>query len=85
MRECLEETGVQCANLKPLIAFHPGLDTTRNYTYVFYSEDVEAVRMEDPGRRVWIPLESCVNMVSAQQIVDSLSIIALLKYRLLVS
>jgi 8-oxo-dGTP pyrophosphatase MutT (NUDIX family) len=85
MRECLEETGVRCANLKPLIAFHPGLDTTRNYTYVFYSDDVEEVGVEECDRRVWIPLESCVNMVSARQIVDSLSIIALLKYWLLVS
>lgn len=84
MRECLEETGVRCANLKPLLAFHPGLDTTKNYTYVFYSEDAEEVRNEDCRQRVWIPLANCVNMVSAKEIVDSLTIIALLKYWLMV-
>ena len=32
VRECLEETGLRCRNLTPLLSFHPGLDTLHNPT-----------------------------------------------------
>lgn len=32
IRECLEETGVQCRNLKPLLSYHMGLDVVHNFT-----------------------------------------------------
>ncbi len=80
IRECLEEAGVQCSNLKPLISFHPSLDIWKNYTHVFYSEELKEIAKDDSDRRVWIPLERCIEMVLAQQIVDSLSIVALLTY-----
>lgn len=80
IRECLEETGVQCRNLKPLVNYHPGLDTLRNYTSVFYSEEAQEMDHHDPARRVWMPLAQCIGMIFSQQILDSLSIIALLAY-----
>jgi len=83
IRECLEETGVQCLNLKPLISYHPSLDIWKNYTYVFYSEEREEIAKDNSDWRVWIPLARCIEMILAQQIVDSLSIVALLAYHTL--
>ena len=83
IRECLEETGVQCLNLKPLISYHPSLDIWKNYTYIFYSEELKEIEKDNSDRRVWIPLERCIKMVFAQQIVDSLSIVALFAYQTL--
>lgn len=80
IRECLEETGVRGLNLKPLVSYHPSLDIWKNYTYVFYSEELEERAEDNAERRVWIPLARCIDMVFAQQIVDSLSIIALFAY-----
>ena len=79
-RECLEESGVRCWNLKPLISYHAALDIWKNYTRIFLSEECEETSVSDPGRRVWIPLPRCIEMVFAHQIVDSLSIVALLAY-----
>jgi 8-oxo-dGTP pyrophosphatase MutT (NUDIX family) len=83
IRECQEEAGVQCCNLKPLISYHPSLDIWKNYTYVFYSEEPRETAKEGTVPRVWVPLARCIEMVLAQQIVDSLSIIALLTYHML--
>ena len=84
-RECLEETGVHCLNLVPLISYHPSLDIWKNFTYIFYSEEVNEIAKDNSERRVWIPLARCVDMVFTQQIADSLSIIALLTYHTLVN
>ena len=81
-RECLEESGVRCWNLKPLVNYHAGLDTWKNYTHTFLSEESEEVS-NHKDQRVWIPLPRCIEMVFGQQIVDSLSIIALLAYQAL--
>ena len=82
-RECLEEGGVRCWNLKPLISYHAALDIWKNYTSTFLSEDCEESHTPDPHRRVWIPLPQCLEMVFSRQIVDSLSIVALLAYHAL--
>lgn len=83
IRECLEETGVQCLSFSPLIGYHPSLDIWKNYTHVFYSEELEETAEDNPDRRVWVPLARCIEMIFAQQIVDSLSIVALLAYHTL--
>ena len=82
-RECLEESGVRCWSLKPLISYHAALDIWKNRTHIFLSEECEEVFASDPDRRVWIPLPRCIEMVFEQQIVDSLSIVALLAYHTL--
>ena len=84
-RECLEESGVNCLNLKPLISYHPSLDIWKNPTHVFLSEECEEVSAAEPERRVWIPLRRSIEMVFNHKIVDSLSIIALLAYHTLKS
>lgn len=84
-RECLEETGMQCFNLRPLISYQPGLDALRNPTSIYLSEKLEERARDKAERRVWIPLSRCIDMVFSREIVDSLSIIALLSYRVLAS
>ena len=85
VRECHEETGVMCRTLEPLLTFHLGLDTIYNPTYLFYTEEfVETGMVESDEHEVhgheWAPLSRCIEMVFAQQIIDSMSIIALLSY-----
>ena len=84
-RECFEEAGVRCQELKPLLSYHPGLDVLHNPTFLFFSENViETKRMEFNVREVvqreWVPLDRCLDMVFNGDIQDSFSIIALLTY-----
>jgi len=82
-RECFEETGVRCGALRPLVAFHPGLDTLHNPTSVFIGErESEGVRPPGHERTLaeWMPRERVIEMVRTSTIVDSLSLIALLAY-----
>jgi len=80
IRECMEETGVRCLNLKPLINYHPSLDIWKNYTHIYYSEEPVEMEEDIPNRRVWTPLPRCIEMIFEKNIIDSLSIIALLTY-----
>lgn len=79
-RECLEETGVECADLQPLIEYEAGLDIWRNHTQVFSSHWAREVLPERAGQRVWVPLQKCLDMLFSQRIADSLSLIGLLAY-----
>ena len=80
VRECFEETGVKCSSIRLLLSYHPSLDIHKSYTHIFCTEESEEMPVDDPERRVWIPLARCIDMIFTQQIVDSLSIIALLAY-----
>jgi ADP-ribose pyrophosphatase len=85
-RECLEETGILCRELKPLLMFHPGLDTLYNPTQLFHTRAFEEkaapeqIHRDEVCGREWVALEKCIAMISSQTIVDSLSVIALLSY-----
>ena len=87
IRECFEETGVRCANLKPLVRFQASLDTVDGPTDVFYTREFVEVDVRHDAREVqshaWVPLTRCLQMVFEHKILDSLSIISLLTYRLL--
>ncbi len=83
VRECLEEAGIRCRSLHPLLFFHPGLDILHNPTHLFYTDDwvADDHTRSDPKEvqgKVWVPLPDAVKMISERKIVDSLSIIALL-------
>lgn len=86
LRECMEETGVVCHELKSLLMFHPGLETLYNPTHLFYTNhfeeknDGETPHNDETCGRNWIPLDACIAMISSREIVDSFSIIALLSY-----
>lgn len=85
-RECLEETGILCHELKPLLMFHPGLDTLYNPTHLFHTQAfernpaLELIHSDEVCGQEWVPLEKCISMISSRTIVDSLSVIALLAY-----
>jgi len=79
-RECLEETGFQCSHLRLLLGFHPSLEITKNYTFIFYSKDVKQIDTRNSERFVWFPLVRCLEMVFSKEIQDSLTITALLAF-----
>ena len=87
-RECLEETGLRCRKLHPLLYFHPGLDTCDNPTHVFYCDEFDAVSGQEVDREevtdlVWVPFARCLEMVFERQIVDSLTMNAVLSYEVM--
>jgi len=86
-RECLEETGIFCSDMKPLLTFQPGLDTLHNPSHLFYTNTFEeknqaGVRLANTETigNSWVPISECLNMISEGVIVDSLSIIGILMY-----
>lgn len=87
VRECFEETGIRCSDAKHLIFYHPGLDTRHNPTYLFYSHNTSQISEEHevhPGEITsfeWVDFNSCLDMISNGQIVDSFTIIGLLSYQ----
>jgi ADP-ribose pyrophosphatase len=87
-RECLEETGVRCANLKTLVAYYPGLDNVENRTTLLYTQDTEQARpfAADPAEVeeiAWVPMQECLRMVFSQKILDALTVTGILSYALL--
>jgi ADP-ribose pyrophosphatase len=77
-RECREETGVVCTNLRPLLCFHPGMDICRNYTRVFWTDECSDTDEIPDNRKRWVPLAGALEMVESRNIVDGLSIAGIL-------
>lgn len=85
-RESLEETGLRCHHLQPLIYFLPGLDTCDNPTHVFLCTEFEVSNSADAchvdpheiSGRVWVPFQRCLHMIFERKIVDVMTITALL-------
>ncbi len=89
-REGLEEARLLCRTIKPLLYFHPGLDTHDNPTFLFSSDEFEEAQTQrdestEVTERVWLPLRRCLEMVFTREIVDSMTIAALLSYHTLKS
>ncbi len=85
-REAQEETGLRCHDLVPLVYFHPGLDTCNNPTFIFratrFEADAAGRRSEhEVAEQVWLPLAECLRMVFTGQIMDSLTVSALLAHQ----
>jgi len=87
VRECLEETGVHCLNLSPLVFYHLGLDMVYNPTHIFYSEEIveasepDNVDTHEISGTEWVPIDTCINLIFKGQILDSFSVLALLAYQ----
>ena len=82
-RECLEETGIDCLDLKPLVFYHVGLDTSHNPTNIFYTNKFKQKKtfQPNPAEAIdlkWLPLEKCLELIQTEDITDSLTIIGLL-------
>ena len=80
IRECHEETGVECRNLIHLLNYYPGLDVTYNPTYIYYSNNAVSTSIIRTERALWLPLEICLERVFNGKIQDAMTIIALLSY-----
>jgi len=87
VRECFEETGVNCINLRPLVFYHLGLDMVYNPTHVFYSEEIakspepDDVHTHEVSGTEWVPLDHCIQLIFEGRILDSFSVVALLAYQ----
>jgi 8-oxo-dGTP pyrophosphatase MutT (NUDIX family) len=88
-RECLEEAGVRCRHLAPLLRYELALDVRDNPTYLFVCADFERAAEADAQARVpgsetvggrWFALAECLDMIFAGRICDSFTIIALLAF-----
>lgn len=84
-RECAEETGVTCRNLRKLVAYYPGLDNVENRTTLLYTEDAilpkEFVRNAQEVEEIaWVPFQDCLKMVFAEKILDALTVVGILSY-----
>lgn len=85
-RECLEETGVVCRNLKPLVVYYPGLDNVDNRTTIWHTSDVEinagfTPKVDEVNAVDWIPLSRAIDMIFSGEILDAMSVAGLLAYR----
>jgi len=90
IREVREETGLLCQNLIPLASYLPGLDTNDNPTDVFYTDQFQTLSGaaqddREVQEQAWVPLKSCNDMIINRQILDSLTIVAILSYQVLAS
>jgi 8-oxo-dGTP pyrophosphatase MutT (NUDIX family) len=86
VRECLEETGVRCFELSPLLFYQVGLDTLNNPTHLFYTQSVSEQRELKEIHQAevigsdWVPLSRCIDMIFEGEILDSFTIIGLFSY-----
>ena len=84
-RECLEETGVYCQDLQPLLAYYPGLDNVDNKTSLFVSRDVKQQRPFQPNESEvleieWMPIQDVLAKIVCGDILDAFTLIAVLSY-----
>ena len=85
IRETLEETGLKCRNLQPLLTYQGGMDIVSTPTFIFYTSDFKKVKEFTPCKgevetQEWFPLAKCIEMIFTGKLVDQFSIIALLGY-----
>ena len=86
VRECLEETGVQCRIVEPLLFYHPGMDIVQNPTHLFrcsdwYYDDGQKPSTDEIHDHAWVPLSVCMDMLATGKIVDAKSMLALMAYK----
>ncbi|MEW6237339.1 MAG: NUDIX hydrolase [Candidatus Omnitrophota bacterium] len=87
IREGLEETGLRCRELSPLIYYQPGMDTFDNPTHVFSSSHFEAVPNAEIDEReviqiAWFSLSQCLEMIRRGEIQDVMSVMAIAAHQL---
>jgi 8-oxo-dGTP pyrophosphatase MutT (NUDIX family) len=86
VRECVEETGVKCSGLSPLVTYYPGLDNFDNRTTLFHSSEPEVVApfVADEAEVVeirWMDVDTCLDMIFREEILDALTVAGLLAYQ----
>jgi ADP-ribose pyrophosphatase len=84
-RECLEETGIYCEQLRKLVRYYPGLDNVQNQTTIFYTSTFHEVGKHVPNNKeveglFWITIKECVDMIKEGKILDAMTIVGILSY-----
>src|SRR6187402_485731 len=80
-RELREETGFIAKRVAPLQTYHPMIGTSRATFNLFVGEDLEQVGEPMPGEVIgirWVTREEIERMIDAGEIVDGMSLSALL-------
>jgi ADP-ribose pyrophosphatase len=85
-RECFEESGVKCLNLRPLVFYHPGLDANYNPSHLFWTSEFDGSDglPDSPDEVValeWVPLKRCNELIASGELADAFTMIALLAYQ----
>lgn len=85
VRECREETGIICRDLKKLVVYYPGLDNVQNRTTVLFTESAVVPETFSPDESeveeiAWIPVTDCLAMITDEVILDALTITGILAY-----
>ncbi len=83
IRECKEEAGIICHDLKPIIQYHQGIDTTLSPAQIFECTEFTVspeFDNEETDERKWFPLSEALDMVLDGRIEDSLTIVGLLAH-----
>ena len=86
IRETLEETGLKCQNLKPLLTYQTGMDIVSTPIFIFYSDEITKEEEFIPSEKEveaikWVTLSEGIEMIFKGVMADSFSIIALLTYQ----
>lgn len=86
VRECIEETGVECRDLRTLVEYFPGLDNFDNRTTLFSSEDTRVVSAFEPTHAEvieisWFPLRQVIDMIFSGRILDAMTVAGVLAYQ----
>jgi 8-oxo-dGTP pyrophosphatase MutT (NUDIX family) len=86
-RECLEETGVRCGVLERLVVYFPGLDNVNNETSVFLCKDFEeewgvGFELGEISEVRWFHIDEAIGMIRSAQILDAMTIMGLMSYKL---
>lgn len=86
VRECVEETGIRCTELQPLVVYYPGLDNFNNRTTLFFSEKIEVAApfVADDSEVVeinWMAVDTCLDMIFRGEIMDALTVTGMLAYQ----
>jgi ADP-ribose pyrophosphatase len=86
VRETLEETGIRCHDLEPLLTYYPSLDNVDNRTYLYLCRRCEAERpfAPDPhevSELCWAEIDEALRLCAVGDALDGFTALALLAAR----
>jgi ADP-ribose pyrophosphatase len=82
IRECLEETGLECESLNELVVYYPGLDNVDNRTTIFWTRAFAEKRPFNANASeireiAWLPVRDCLRMIGEGAILDAMTVVGL--------
>jgi ADP-ribose pyrophosphatase len=83
IRECREESGVDCRKINPLISYPTGVDVTEGQVSIFRSNEFRDFGLplnNETVMRQWFSIDDVVEMIFSGQLQHSITIIAVLAH-----